>query len=44
MYTNLGKESTKKEVDETKRKSKIIYKTISKIDPKIGKGLISTMD
>tara|TARA_R100000935_G_scaffold21319_2_gene39742 strand:+ start:1831 stop:2061 length:231 start_codon:yes stop_codon:yes gene_type:complete len=44
MYTNLGKESTRKEVDDTKRKSKIIYKTISKIDPKIGKGLISTMD
>ncbi len=44
MYTNLGKDSTKKEVDETKRKSKIIYKTISKIDPTVGKGLITTMD
>ena len=44
MYTNLGSDSTKKEVEETKRKSKVIYKAISKIDSKMGKGLILTMD
>jgi hypothetical protein len=29
---------------ETKRKSKVIYRAISKIDSKMGKGLILTMD
>ena len=44
MYTNLGKDSTKKEVEETKRKSKIIYRAITKIDKKIGKSLITALD
>ncbi len=44
MYTNLGKDSTKKEVEETKRKSKIIYKAISKIDKKVGQSLITALD
>ena len=44
MYTNLGMDSTKKEIEETKRKSKVIYKAISKIDVKMGKGLILAMD
>ena len=44
MYTNLGSDSTKKDVEETKRKSKVIYRAISKIDSKMGKGLILTMD
>ena len=39
MYTNLGKDSTKKEVEETKRKSRIIYRAISKMDKKIGQSL-----
>ncbi len=44
MYTNLGKDSTKKEAEETKRKSKVIYRAISKIDKKIGKSLITALD
>ena len=44
MYTNLGKDSTKKEVEETKRKSKIIYKAICKIDKKVGQSLITALD
>lgn len=44
MYTNLGMESTKKEKEETKKKSRIIYRSIFKIDAEIGKGLISSMD
>ena len=44
MYTNLGKDSTKKEINETKRKSKVIYRAISKIDSTMGKGLILAMD
>ena len=44
MYTNLGKDSTKKEVEETKRKSKAIYRAITKIDKKIGKSLITALD
>jgi len=33
LYTELGTESTKKETNEVKRISKIIYKTISNISP-----------
>ena len=34
----------RKEVEETKRKSKVIYRAISKIDKKIGKSLITALD
>lgn len=40
MYTNLGIDSTKKEREDVKRKSRYIYKAIQKIDPKMGKELI----
>jgi len=40
MYTNLGTDSTKKEREDVKRKSKYIYRAIQKIDPKMGKELI----
>lgn len=44
MYTNLGIDSTKKEKEETRKKSKAIYRAISKINPKVGKELIYYMD
>jgi len=33
MYTNLGLDSTKKDITETKKLSRSIYKTIGKISP-----------
>lgn len=44
MYTNLGIDSTKKEREDVKRKSRYIYRAIHKIDPKLGKDLIHQMD
>jgi len=44
MYTNLGTESTKSEREAVKRKSKYIYRAISKIDPRIGKEMLYFMD
>jgi hypothetical protein len=44
MYTNLGLESLKKEREETKRRSKTIYRAISKLDTTIGKSLLYHMD
>lgn len=44
MYTNLGSDSTKKEKEDTRKKSKAIYRAISKINPKLAKELIYHMD
>lgn len=44
MYTNLGTDSTKSEREAVKRKSKYIYRAISKIDPRIGKEMLYFMD
>jgi|TARA_B110000908_G_scaffold37787_1_gene45409 hypothetical protein len=44
MYTNLGLDSLKKDREETKRRSKVIYRAISKIDEAFGKSLIYQMD
>ena len=44
MHTNLGIDSTKKEKEDVRRKSRYIYKAISKINPRIGKELIYYMD
>lgn len=33
MYTNLGLDSTKKDITETKKLSKIIYNTVGKLSP-----------
>ncbi|QDP65893.1 MAG: hypothetical protein Tp133SUR523431_17 [Prokaryotic dsDNA virus sp.] len=44
MYTNLGIDSTKTEVINTKRKSKKLYKAIQKIDAEQGKKLLYYMD
>jgi len=32
LYTNLGTDSTKKEKNEVKRKSRLIYKAIAEVD------------
>ena len=44
MYTNLGTDSSKKEKENVRRKSRYIYRAISKINPRIGKELLYYMD
>lgn len=43
LYTNLGLDSTDKERNSVSRKSKRIYKEISKIDPVIGSELLRSI-
>lgn len=43
MYTNLGSDSTDKERASVERRSKRIYKEISKIDPMIGSELLRSI-
>jgi hypothetical protein len=43
MYTNLGSDSTEKERASVERKSKRIYKEISRIDPIIGSELLRSI-
>ena len=44
MYTDLGTDSTKKERDDVKKKSRHIYRAIQKINPDLAKDLIYHMD
>ena len=44
MYTNLGSDSTKKDREETKKKSRVIYKGIREIDFYLGCALLRTQD
>tara|TARA_R110001592_G_scaffold151790_1_gene378616 strand:+ start:1139 stop:1369 length:231 start_codon:yes stop_codon:yes gene_type:complete len=44
QYTNCGIDSTKSEKQIVKKNSKYIYKTIKKIDEKIGKSLLQHQD
>jgi len=44
MYTNLGIDSNKTEREDTKKRSRAIYRAISKIDKEVGKNLIYHMD
>jgi len=44
MYTQLGRESSSRERKETKIKSKNIYKTIGKVNPRLGKLFLQSMD
>ena len=44
LYTKLGLDSTAKERQEVKSKSKKIYGFIKKIDVELGAGLLSLMD
>ena len=42
MYTNLGTDSTKTEIKETKKASRFIYRAIKSIDENVGKELLRT--
>ena len=44
MYTNLGSDSTKTEREETKKKSRVIYRGIREIDFYLGCALLRTQD
>jgi hypothetical protein len=44
MYTNLGTDSTKGERNEVKKKSRMIYKAIQKINPHEGTQLLQAID
>jgi len=44
MYTNLGTDSTKTEREETKKRSRIIYRGIREIDFYLGSALLRTQD
>lgn len=44
MYTNLGTDSTKAERNEVKKKSRIIYKAIQKINHHEGTQLLQAID
>ena len=44
MYTNMGLNSSIKERTETKKRSKSIYRTIQKLNPKVGKSFLYYMD
>lgn len=44
MYTNLGSDSTKTEVQDVKKKSRALYRAISKVAPEDGKKLLYHMD
>lgn len=44
MYTNLGLDSKKNEIEETKRKSKKIYRAIKAIDTYTGNLLLKEVD
>ena len=44
MYANLGSDSTKGEVSEVKRKSRVIYRAIKGVKPTLGEALLQAMD
>ena len=44
MYMYLGYDSTKAQRDETKKKSRILYRTIKKINHALGDSLLSHQD
>lgn len=44
MYTNLGSDSTKNEINQTKKKSRAIYRAIKEIDYDAGKNYLWQMD
>ena len=44
MYTNLGTDSTKTEIQETKKNSRIIYRAVREIDFWLGSACLRTQD
>ena len=43
MYTSLGTDSLKKEIEETKKESKRVYKAIKTLDENIGNELLRAL-
>lgn len=43
MYTRLGTDSLKKEIEETKKESKRVYKAIKTLDENIGNELLKAL-
>lgn len=44
MYTELGSDSTKTEIQETKKNSRIIYRAVREIDFWLGSACLRTQD
>ena len=44
MYTNLGADSTKSEIQETKKNSRIIYRAVRELDFWLGSACLRTQD
>lgn len=44
MYTNLGSDSTKKDREEVKKRSRKIYSAIKRFDPETGRQCLAYMD
>jgi hypothetical protein len=44
MYTNLGSDSTKSEIEEVKKKSRVIYRAIKDLDSFQGSQLLYYQD
>lgn len=44
MYTNLGLDSTKTEVQKTKKNSRIIYRAVQELDFWLGSACLRTQD
>ena len=44
MYTNLGVDSTKSEIEDTKENSRIIYRAVRDIDFWLGNACLRTQD
>lgn len=44
LYCNLGSDSTKKEREEVRKSSRIIYTAIKKIDHQMGNNFLQSMD
>ena len=44
MYTNLGSDSTKSEIEEVKKKSRVIYRAIKELDSFEGSQLLYYQD
>ncbi len=44
MYTNLGSDSLRSEVEDVRRESKKIYKAIRSINPEMGTSLLNALD
>lgn len=44
MYTNLGTDSTKREIDEVRKTSRRIYRLIKNLNPALGNLFLQAMD